>query len=175
MAERRAENIGRTLPDRELRHKDASIEHVPDYELETRDEPAFRVADRFRLRPPDNWHFHSPGEVVDQAMAKVIVILVWRGKNQLVLKRFDRELAGREAGRLDISPAELERVDEQPAGIFQRHRSGSPHPRYAETQGQHVSGLAAQGERLLVGCGGCRFLGAAGGIDQGVKTRTVFL
>ncbi len=54
--------------------------------------------------------------------------------------------------------AELERVDEQPAGIFERFRPGSLHQRYFETLGQLIKELAAEGDKLLVGRGGCRFL-----------------
>ncbi|HKI17444.1 MAG TPA: cytidylate kinase-like family protein [Isosphaeraceae bacterium] len=77
---------------------------------------------------------------------------------RLRLKLFDRELLEQEASRLGVSLAELERVDEQPAGIFQRFRPGSLHQRYFETLGQLIRELAAQGDKLLVGRGGCRFL-----------------
>ena len=71
---------------------------------------------------------------------------------------FDRELLEHEATRLGVSMTELERVDEQPAGIFQRFRPGSLHQRYFETLGQLIRELAAEGDKLLVGRGGCRFL-----------------
>ena len=71
---------------------------------------------------------------------------------------FDRELLAHEARRLGVSLAELELVDERPAGIFQRFRPGSLHQRCFETLGQLMGELAAQGDALLVGRGGCRFL-----------------
>jgi len=77
---------------------------------------------------------------------------------RLELSVFDRELLAHEARRLGVSLAELERVDEQPAGIFQRFRPGSLHQRCFETLGQLMRELAAQGNALLVGRGGCRFL-----------------
>src|SRR5208337_3316809 len=63
-----------------------------------------------------------------------------------------------ELGAGDSSLAELERVDEQPAGIFQRFRPGSLYQRCFETLAQLMKELAAQGDALLVGRGGCRFL-----------------
>ena len=77
---------------------------------------------------------------------------------RLKLSVFDRELLAHEERRLGVSLAELERVDEQPAGIFQRFRPGSLHQRCFETLGQLMRELAAQGDALLVGRGGCRFL-----------------
>ena len=77
---------------------------------------------------------------------------------RLKLSVFDRELLAHEARRLGVSLAELERVDEQPAGIFQRFRPGSLHQRCFETLAQLMKELAAQGDALLVGRGGCRFL-----------------
>jgi len=77
---------------------------------------------------------------------------------RLRLSVFDRELLEHEARRLGVSLAELERVDEQPAGIFQRFRPGSLHQRCFETLGQLMKELSAQGDTLLVGRGGSRFL-----------------
>jgi len=77
---------------------------------------------------------------------------------RLRLTVFDRELLEQKANRLGVSLAKLEQVDERPAGIFQRFRPGSLHQRYLETLGQLMSELAAQGDKLLVGRGGCRFL-----------------
>src|SRR4029077_1013950 len=77
---------------------------------------------------------------------------------RLGLKVFDRELLEHEATRLGVSMAELERVDEQPAGIFQRFRPGSLHQSYFEALSQLIKELAAEGDKLLVGRGGCRIL-----------------
>ena len=282
VARRLAEDLGWTLLDRELMHQAAAIEHVPDAELESLDEQAIGVADRFRLHPLHDRYIHGLKQVVDRAVAQGNVILVGRGMNQLVGNRedafhlrlvaprswraqrmvelegwtqehalarctevdrvrerfnryffgaaatrmvnydlvlntgrvplddvvagvvalvreqwpsgaadpsverrvmtltgemgagdsslattlaqrlklpvFDRELLTHEAQRLGVSLADLERVDEQPAGIFQRFRPGSLHQRCFETLGQLMRELSAQGDVLLVGRGGCRFL-----------------
>jgi cytidylate kinase len=52
----------------------------------------------------------------------------------------------------------VERIDEYPAGIFDRFRPGSIHRRYFEVLGQLISELAARGEVLIVGRGGSCFL-----------------
>ena len=70
---------------------------------------------------------------------------------RLKLSVFDRELLEHEARRLGVSLAELERVDEQPAGIFQRFRPGSLHQRCFETIGQLMRELSARVDALLVG------------------------
>ena len=53
---------------------------------------------------------------------------------------------------------EAEKIDENPAGIFERFRPGSIHRRYFEVLGQLMSELAARGDVLLVGRGGSCFL-----------------
>lgn len=77
---------------------------------------------------------------------------------RLALRVYDRDLLEHEAQRLGVPQAELEKIDEQPAGIFQRFRPGSLHQRYFETLGQLMRSLAEQGGVLLVGRGGSRFL-----------------
>ncbi|HEY7155062.1 MAG TPA: cytidylate kinase-like family protein [Gemmataceae bacterium] len=77
---------------------------------------------------------------------------------RLSLRVFDRELLEYEAVRLGVSEAELEQVDEQPPGLWQRLRSGSLHHRYFEALEQLIKELAERGNVLLVGRGGCRFL-----------------
>ncbi len=52
----------------------------------------------------------------------------------------------------------LEKIDEQPAGIFQRFSPGSLQQRYFEALGQLMKDLANRGDVLLVGRGGNRFL-----------------
>jgi len=47
-----ASRLGWELLDRELLHRAALLEHLPDAELEALDEQAINVADRFRLHPP---------------------------------------------------------------------------------------------------------------------------
>jgi cytidylate kinase len=78
--------------------------------------------------------------------------------DRLGLKVFDRELLEHEANRLGVRLVDLGGVDEQPAGIFERFRPGSLHERYFEALGQIVGELAARGDVLLVGRGGCRIL-----------------
>lgn len=77
---------------------------------------------------------------------------------RLRLKVYDRNLLEQEAVRLGVPEADLEKIDEQPAGIFQRFRPGSLYQRYFETLGQLMNELAARGDVLLVGRGGSRFL-----------------
>jgi cytidylate kinase len=78
--------------------------------------------------------------------------------DRLGLRVFDRELLEQEAVRLGVSEAELEKVDEQPAGIFQRFLPGSLQQRYFGALGRLMSDLAAEGDVLLVGRGGSRVL-----------------
>jgi cytidylate kinase len=78
--------------------------------------------------------------------------------DRLGLRVYDRELLEQEAIRLGVTEAELEKVDEQPAGIFQRFRPGGLHQRYFETLGRLMGELAAEGDVLLVGRGGSRLL-----------------
>ncbi|MHB1037274.1 MAG: cytidylate kinase-like family protein [Pirellulales bacterium] len=77
---------------------------------------------------------------------------------RLGLQIFDRELLEEEAQRLGVSAADLEKIDERPAGIFQRFRPGSIHHRYFEALGQLMRELADRGNVLLMGRGGFRFL-----------------
>lgn len=77
---------------------------------------------------------------------------------RLSLRVVDREVLEYEAGRLGVSEAELEQVDEQPPGLWQRMRSGSLHHRYFEALEQLIKEFAERGSVLLVGRGGNRFL-----------------
>jgi cytidylate kinase len=79
---------------------------------------------------------------------------------RLELDVYDRELLEHEATRLGVGLADLERVDEHPAGIFERFRPGSLHHRYFEALRQIMGELAERGDVLLVGRGGSRFLEA---------------
>jgi cytidylate kinase len=78
--------------------------------------------------------------------------------DRLGLRVHDRELLEQEATRLGVNPTELAKIDEQPAGLFQRFRPGSLHQRYFEVLGQLMNELADRGGVLLVGRGGSRFL-----------------
>jgi cytidylate kinase len=77
---------------------------------------------------------------------------------KLGLRVYDRDLLEQEAVRLGVPESQLEKIDEQPAGIFERFRPGSLHHRYFEALGQLMSELANRGDVLLVGRGGSRFL-----------------
>jgi cytidylate kinase len=77
---------------------------------------------------------------------------------RLHLRAYDRDLLEQEAVRLGVPEAELEKIDEQPAGLFQRFRPGSLYQRYFEALGQRMNELAARGDVLIVGRGGSRFL-----------------
>jgi cytidylate kinase len=280
VARRLADLLGWELLDRQILHRAAEVEHVPDSELERFDEKVVSLIDRFRLHPPHERYFHGLREAARQAAAKGSVVLVGRGTGQLVadlagvfhlrltaprdwrarrmaskegwtaeaalarcaaedatrdrftryffgdapsrpgqyhatfdtarvpledvaacvaetvrgaategpaptgrrvltlsrelgaaeadfaqtlgarlgLKVYDRELLEREAARLGVSEAALEKVDEQPAGFFQRFRPGGLHRRYVEALGQIMSELASRGDVLLVGRSGNRFL-----------------
>jgi CMP/dCMP kinase len=283
VAQRLAEALGWELLDRELLHRAAAIEHVPDTELERLDEKALSVTDRMRLHPPHQRYMHGLTEAARQAAQRGKVVLVGRGTRQLLgdmadvfhlrlvapldwrvqrmalregwsmdkararclevdhsrdrftryffgfdalqpeqydlvsnsdrvpldevvalvfelarpneepdetpasagrprvltlsrqmgagnsgfaltlglrlsLRVLDRELLEYEAVRLGVSEAELEHVDEQPPGLWQRMRSGSLHQRYFEALGQLMRELAERGNVLFVGRGSNRFL-----------------
>jgi cytidylate kinase len=278
-----AESLGWELLDRELLHRAAAVEHLPDAELERLDEKAISLADRFRLHPPHQQYIHGLREAARQAAAKGNVVLVGRGTGHLIddtpnvlhlrlvapkewrarrmsqregwtyehalarctqedstrdrflryffgdlpfqlaryalvvntgrvplddlvasvvalvrgdtspeaaaapggnqrvltlsrelgagemsfapplgkrlgLHVYDRELLEQEATRLGVTEEEMEKIDEHPAGIFQRFRPGSLYQRYFEALGQLMKELAARGNVLLVGRGGNRFL-----------------
>lgn len=77
---------------------------------------------------------------------------------RLGLHVYDRDLLEQEAVRLGVPEAELEQIDEKPAGIFERFRPGSLHQRYIEALVQLMTDLASRGNVLLVGRGGSRIL-----------------
>jgi cytidylate kinase len=76
----------------------------------------------------------------------------------LGLRVYDRDLLLQEVARLGVPESELEKIDEQSAGIIERFRSGSLHQRYFEAMQRIMNDLAAHGAALLVGRGGNRFL-----------------
>jgi len=78
--------------------------------------------------------------------------------DRLKMRVCDRELMEREAVRLGVAEAELEKIDEQPASIFQRFRPGSIYQRYFEALEQTMRELADRGDVVLVGRGGHCFL-----------------
>jgi cytidylate kinase len=281
VARQLADALGWELLDRELLHRAAAVEQLPDAELERLDEKALGVADRFRMNPPHQRYMHGLMEAARQAAARGKVVLVGRGTRQLVgdapgafhlrlvapvdwrvqrmalrerwtmeqararclevdrgrdrftryffgpdalrpeqydlvvnsdrlplddvtacvleltreepaaapadggrprvltlsrqlgagdtgfaltlglrlsLRVFDRELLEYEAARLGVSEAELEQVDEQPPGLWQRLHPGGLHQQYFDAVGQLIKELAEKGDVLLVGRGGNRFL-----------------
>jgi cytidylate kinase len=70
----------------------------------------------------------------------------------------DREMLEQQAIRLGVPEAALERIDEQVAGVFERLRPGGLSQRYFQALGQLTREMAARGDVLLVGRGGCWFL-----------------
>src|SRR5947207_7644718 len=84
VARRLAEALGWELLDRELLHRAAAVEHLPDAELERLDEKTISLADRFRLHPPHEQYLHGLREAALQAAAKGNVVLVGRGTGQLL-------------------------------------------------------------------------------------------
>ena len=74
------------------------------------------------------------------------------------MRLYDRELLEQETVRLGVPEAEIEKIDERPAGIFQRFHPGSIYQRYFEALGQLMHELANRGNVVLVGRGGSRIL-----------------
>ncbi len=83
-ARRLAEALGWELLDRELLHRAAALEEVPDSELERLDEKALSMTDRLRLHPPHQRYMHGLTEAARQAAARGNVVLVGRGTRQLL-------------------------------------------------------------------------------------------
>jgi cytidylate kinase len=82
---------------------------------------------------------------------------------RLEMQVYDRELLEQEAVHLGVPEAALEKIDERPAGIFQRFSPGSIYQRYFEALGQLMHELAGPtsgrpGGVILVGRGGSRIL-----------------
>jgi cytidylate kinase len=84
VAQRLAEGLGWEVLDRELLHRAADLEHLPDAELERLDEKAVSLSDRFRLHPPHEQYLHGLREAARQAAARGNVVLVGRGTGQLL-------------------------------------------------------------------------------------------
>jgi len=78
--------------------------------------------------------------------------------DRLGLRCYDRALLEQEAVRLGVLEIEAEKIDENPAGIFERFRPGSIHRRYFAVLGQLMNELALRGDVLVVGRGGSCFL-----------------
>ena len=70
-----AESLGWELLDRELLHRAALIEHLPDADIERLDEKAVRFVDRFSLHPPHQRYIHGLGEAARQAADRGNVVL----------------------------------------------------------------------------------------------------
>ncbi len=78
--------------------------------------------------------------------------------DRLKLHVYDRELLEQEAVRLGVPEAELEKIDEHPASIFQRFRPGSIYQRYFDALEKITHELAERGNAIFVGRGGNCFL-----------------
>lgn len=277
MARRLGEALGWEVLDRELLHRAAEVEHMPDAELDRLDEKAITMADRFRLHSPHQKYLHGLTEAARKAAQRGNVVLVGRGARHLLgempevfhlrlvaprqwraermaklegwsleqslarcleadrtrelfsryffgdtaiqpaqydlvvntarvplddvvcvvagivragpaeasggpaghgvvtlsrelgagetgfpatladrlrMDLYDREFLEQEAIRLGVPGAEMEKIDEQPAGIFKRFRPGSIYQRYIEALEQIMRELAQRGEVILVGRGG---------------------
>jgi cytidylate kinase len=84
LARRLGETLGWEVLDRELLHRAAALEHVPDAELERFDEQAVPLLERFRLHPPTQRYLHGLTAAVREAASRGRVVLVGRGANQLL-------------------------------------------------------------------------------------------
>jgi cytidylate kinase len=73
---------------------------------------------------------------------------------RLSMQLYDRELLEQEAVRLGVPEAEIEKIDERPASIFQRFHPGSIYQRYIESLAQIMRQLADRGGVILVGRAG---------------------
>ncbi len=73
---------------------------------------------------------------------------------RLKMQVYDRELLEQEAVRLGVPEAEIEKIDERAASLFQRFRPGSIYQRYLEALEQIMGQLAGRGNVILVGRGG---------------------
>ena len=87
VARKLAEALGWELLDRELLHRAAEVEHVPDAELERLDEKALTMADHFRLHPPHQKYLHGLKTAVEAAAERGNVVLVGRGARHLLGER----------------------------------------------------------------------------------------
>lgn len=74
------------------------------------------------------------------------------------MRVYDRELLEQEAVRLGVPEGALEKIDEQPASLFERFRPGSIYQRYFEALERTMRELAGRGGVILVGRGGHCFL-----------------
>ncbi|MCS7270828.1 MAG: cytidylate kinase-like family protein, partial [Gemmataceae bacterium] len=73
-AQRLAGTLGWQLLDQALIHAAATVEHLPDSELEKLDEKAVSMVDRFRLHPPHQKYLHGIATVAREAAAKGQVV-----------------------------------------------------------------------------------------------------
>jgi CMP/dCMP kinase len=87
LARKLVEVLGWELLDRELLHRAAEVEHVPDAELERLDEKALTMGDRFRLHPPHQKYLHGLKAAVETAAERGNVVLVGRGARHMLGER----------------------------------------------------------------------------------------
>ena len=84
VARRLAEALDWELLDRQLLHKAAEIEHVPDAELERFDEKDVAFPKWFHVHPPHQKYRHGLKSAVDEAVRQGKVVLVGRGARHLL-------------------------------------------------------------------------------------------
>jgi cytidylate kinase len=84
LAQLLAEKLGWELLDRQLLHKAAEIEHIPDADMERIDEKALSLSDHFRLHPPHERYMRGLQAAVNQALDRGNVVMVGRGTRHLV-------------------------------------------------------------------------------------------
>ena len=82
-----AEALGWELLDRELLHRAAAVEKIPDVELEPLDEHAISLTSRLRRHPPHQRYVRGLTEAVRQAADRGNVVLVGRGTRHLLGER----------------------------------------------------------------------------------------
>ena len=138
-----AEALGWELLDRELLHRAAEFEHVPDAELERLDEKVLTMSDRFRLHPPHQKYLHGLKTAVAMAAQRGNVVLVGRGARHLLGERPGtfhlrlvapkpwraRRMSQREGWSLDESVArctEMDRVRDRFARYFFGDKATQP-------------------------------------------------
>lgn len=97
---RLAELLGWQVLDRELVHRAAALEHVPDDEFAKLDEQSFTLLDRLIADPPWESYLSGLREAARQAAERGQVILVGRGMRHL-LGNSDRHLHVRLVAPLD--------------------------------------------------------------------------
>lgn len=111
----------------------------------------------------DDWPLDTPLEIkrvatMSRELGAAYGILMQELAERLHVKVFDREILEQEALRLGVTVQDLEQIDEQPGGLFQRIIPGSLFHRYRAALEKYLRELAEQGDALIVGRGSNGFL-----------------